>query len=190
MLLSVLIPTIPDRTVTFWSPLVLKLCEAAKAHPDVEVLSLFDNRKRSVGAKRNDLLNLARGKFLTFIDDDDWVTADYLDVICPILREKDPDVLCFTQLVSINGGETKPCHYGIDLPYYETDDLWQGKPAHTMVWRSAIAKPIMFPDASFGEDFNWVARACVGVSLENQVRIENTLYHYKFNDETSRTRGK
>jgi glycosyltransferase involved in cell wall biosynthesis len=190
MLLSVLIPTIPDRTEEFWVDLVDHVNRMMGDNHDIELLSLYDNRKRSVGAKRNDLLNIARGKFLTFIDDDDVIHNDYFKIICPILREQDPDVLCFTQLVSINGSEPKPCHYGVDLPYYETNELWQGKPAHTMIWRSAIAKQVMFPETNFREDMDWVARASAMVDPAKQIRIPETLYHYRFNDETSRTRGK
>jgi hypothetical protein len=55
-------------------------------------------------------------------------------------------------------------------------DQWRGKPAHTMVWNSKIAKQCTFIDANTGEDYDWVKQACKFIIKE--VRIDRLLYFY------------
>ena len=55
---------------------------------------MFDNKKRSVGEKRQDLLNLAKGQYLVFIDDDDRISDDYISSIIQAMNEN-----CLTQTV-------------------------------------------------------------------------------------------
>ena len=60
----------------------------------MEIIGLFDNKKRSVGEKRQDLLNLAKGQYLVFIDDDDRISDDYISSIIQAMNEN-----CLTQTV-------------------------------------------------------------------------------------------
>ena len=64
--LSILIPSVPSRRKTFLQRILDQL-ESQINTNDIEIVVLYDNKKRTVGEKRNDLLNLARGQFLTFI---------------------------------------------------------------------------------------------------------------------------
>jgi glycosyltransferase involved in cell wall biosynthesis len=191
-LLSILIPTVPGRVSTFFLDLLdcVRPQTIDGPHLDVEILGFYDNKHRTVGEKRNDLLNLAHGRYVAFIDDDDTVADDYLDTIMPILRSgKDIDVLVFDQHVTVNGGPPKLCRYGVELPYTETDSLWTGLPAHTMVWKALIAKTTPFPACNFQEDMAWVRLAAAKVNPLQQHRVEKVLYYYNFNAATSETRG-
>lgn len=79
MLWSILICGIPERYHSV-QPLLYSLLEkqSVARMPDVELLYFMDNRRRSVGAKRNDLLRAARGEYISFIDDDDDVSDKYV----------------------------------------------------------------------------------------------------------------
>lgn len=181
MKLSILICTIPSRFLFFqrlWAILEPQLTS------EVEVIWFGDNKKRSIGDKRNVLLGAARGDYLTFIDDDDRVSPDYIDVILSTIKSRpDADVITFVQMVSVNGSRPKPCYYGVDLPYVDSPDKWTGKPAHTMVWRTSIAASEKFTNRSQGEDTDWVALVTPKVKV--QVQLDVTLYHYEYNHRTS-----
>ena len=43
--------------------------------------TFFDNKKRTIGKKRDEMLKLAQGKYVTFVDDDDRISDDYVDEI-------------------------------------------------------------------------------------------------------------
>lgn len=193
--LSVLILTVPKRVPTFFSKLVQCLENQTKDRKDVEVLGLYDNKKRTVGEKRNILLNVAKGKFIAFVDDDDRVSPDYISSITEaIINNPEADCIVFDCLCTIikNGKVTvkRHCKYGIEFTSFgiTTPDgrNWAGKPVHTMAYSSKIAKQIPFPARNFKEDFEWSNKACL--EIKNQIRINKILYYYDYNTATTETK--
>ena len=68
---------------------------------------MLDNKRRSVGSKRNCLLDSAHGEYVSFIDDDDEVATDYVDKILRNIvtarRPPEPaDVICFGQRATLH----------------------------------------------------------------------------------------
>ena len=165
-----------------------QLISQTKDRQDVELLALFDNKKRSLGDKRNDLLNLARGDYLVFIDDDDRISDSYVDDIINTLNANpETDCVVFDCICSVDGGTPKLCKYGTEFEYGDIllNNVieWRGKPAHTMVYKSSIAKRHMFPSINNGEDVDWVIRACKDITI--QTRIDKVLYWYDANYNTT-----
>lgn len=186
--LTILIATVPSRLHTFYPRLMDSINKQISGRDDVEVIGLYDNKKRSVGEKRNSLLSLAQGQFLTFIDDDDRIADDYIQsIISTIDDNSDADCIVFDCETTIDGGDKHFSKYSIHFEYGRTGDQWRGKPAHTMIWRSDIAKKYLYPDKNYGEDADWVVRACADIKKE--VRIDKILYYYDFNNTTTETRG-
>ncbi len=164
--------------------LLAELERQAKGLP-VEVLALWDSHLLTVGEKRNRLLDAARGRYLSFVDDDDWVAPTYVTDILEA-AERGPDVVVFDQIVTIDGGGPKRCIYGVKYYPSESASPWVGRPAHTHAWKSEIAKGHRFPDKNRGEDREWADAACQDVSVEG--RIEKVLYFYRFSRERTLTR--
>lgn len=188
--LSILILTVPNRVGESFLSLVNHLqtqIDLEKTNA-VEILGLFDNKKRTVGEKRQALLQIANGSYLVFIDDDDRVADTYIKDILLALKD-DPDCVVFDCLCTMNNTKRIYCKYGIEYEYKDTDQdgNWFGKPAHTMVYRAAIAKKHHYQSVSVGEDVEWVKRACNEIKKQN--RISKVLYYYDYNDSTSETRG-
>lgn len=194
MKLSVLVLTTPRRVNSFFPSIILELTSQAERElqygTEVEILGLYDNKRMSVGAKRNKLMDIASGEYLSFVDDDDEVNPAYLLHICQALNANPRvDVVCFKSFVTTDICPTpKTCEYGLELEYTETDKLWTGKPAHTMVWKSSIACQGRFPDKNFGEDSDWVSQ--VVPLAKTEVRLDQYLYEYKFRAAISETRKK
>lgn len=177
--LSILVPTVPSRIDYFFPRIMKELVKQVGNRKDIEIIGLFDNKMKSIGAKRQDLLSLARGEYLTFVDDDDRITDDYIaSIINAIETNPDIDCIVYNSITCINGGPPILCKYGIEFEYgYILDGKeWRGKPAHTMVWKSSIAKKHQFNDMGNGEDVNWVKRAYL--DIKTQHRIDKVLYYY------------
>ena len=208
MIWSILIAQIPER-YHLAQPLLHSLLEVQSVArmPDVELLTLMDNRRRPVGAKRNALLDMARGEYVSFIDDDDTVAGDYVARIYRALvagRKATPpvDVVAFRQRATLAPhGVVHDCTYSLaywkDRPAEQrrrlahTDNpnvlAWSGPPAHTMVWRRDVIKGLRFPETNFGEDVDWVDAACAKATTELVLNGE-PLYNYNFNEATTATR--
>lgn len=70
-----------------------EICDAyASRYPKAEVLRLAH---RGVAAARNAGLRAAKGEFLLWVDPDDWVSANWFQVIDEAVSRKDPDMLVF-----------------------------------------------------------------------------------------------
>jgi hypothetical protein len=158
------------------------------------------------------LLSAARGEYVSQIDDDDEVAADYVSrihrAIAKTRKEVPPaDVICFGQRATLAPhGIVHECSYSLDhwrnrppesrrqlAPKVDGNGqaspntlLWTGPPAHTMVWRREMVADIRFPEQQFGEDVGWVDVACGRAKTE--VQLGETLYHYKFDVDRSTTR--
>lgn len=204
MLWSILIAGIPERYHTA-QPLLYSLLETQSVARmnDVELLYLLDNRKRSVGAKRNDLLRAARGEYLSFIDDDDMVAENYVSKIHTAIvearkQESPIDVICFPQRATlIQERVVHECTYSLDFKERKLEATdqpnvmrWTGRPAHTMCWRRKVAfeNGGPFPDKNFCEDVEWVDKACEAAKIEMQLGGD-PLYFYNFDSKKTATRG-
>jgi len=208
MLWSILITAIPERFNTV-QPLLFNLLETQGVirNNEIELIYLLDNRRRTVGAKRNALLDMARGEYISQIDDDDAVAPTYVDTIYKAIartRRSQPqaDVICFPQRATlVQQGIIHECEYSIRywkerepekrrmLEHTSQPNVskWTGPPAHTMVWRSGIAKACQFPDKQFQEDTVWVDKCCALAVTEVQIAGE-PLYFYRFDAARSATR--
>lgn len=190
--LSILIPSVDTRVCNFLPNIISSFSKQINDNnrSDVEILSVLDNRKITIGEKRNHLLNLSHGNFITFIDDDDRVDKDYIkEVMDAIDKNPDADCIVYDSIHDLNGKKIY-CKYGIEYDYtYKRVNFdksimadknriekWFGKPAHTMVWNSIIAKSCSFINKNSGEDYDWVSKAYP--KIKKQIRIEKVLYYY------------
>jgi glycosyltransferase involved in cell wall biosynthesis len=165
-------------------------------HPDIELLYLMDNRRRTVGAKRNALLNAACGDYVSFIDDDDMVAGDYVvRVLDALRRHPDVDVICFPQRATlVQQGVIHECRYSLANKTRELKPTaqpnvfaWTGPPAHTMIWRREVIGTSRFPEIQFSEDVAFVDEVCARAASEAQIEGP-PMYLYNFDAERSATR--
>jgi len=202
MILSILISTIPNRVDNCFIKLVKHLENQIKnlnKEGEVEIIGFYDNKNRSVGEKRNQLLLMAKGKYLVFIDDDDWVSEDYIEkILSALVQNSDTDCIVFDCIttITVNGiiQEKHYSKYSKDFTYSITDSIdangykqWRGKVSHTMVWKSSIAKKYTYTNKNYGEDVDWCQKA--NKDLKTETRIDKVLYFYNFNPSISETRG-
>jgi len=177
--LSILVATIPSRRNGPYLKLMDTLITQTVLRHDVEVLALFDNKHRTIGEKRQNLLHLAQGEYVVFIDDDDMVADVFVRIILGRLyAHPNLDCLVYDMLCSLEGGPTITCRYGIDVMGRPADfDTHFYAPCHTMVYKRTIAIRHPFEHMNANEDVDWGARACQDVVTQD--RIEQVLYWYQ-----------
>lgn len=147
----------------------------------VEVLHEVDNGEITTGAKRNKLLQKAKGKYVIFVDDDDWVYPYY---IRELLWAAESDADCF----QINGVMTTDGHSQIEWrlskDYPNTTVYENGKPIylrttnHITAVRKSIALMEGFPDKSNAEDKGY--SDAINKHLKTEFTIIPPMYHYRF----------
>lgn len=164
-LLSILIPSIPSRFESHLLPLWKELqrqCNNPSYVSRVEILILCDNKQRSIGSKRQALLNLAQGEYIAFMDDDDKPNDKYIiNFLYEVLPNSvKSDVITFNQDVSING-EPYPLtfRFGHEVNEEPNKDGFIRPPWHVCFWRRDVVQHCTFPDSNYGEDWAWAEQA-------------------------------
>ena len=191
MILSILIPSIPSRLESHLIPLIRELERQIKGHRTIEIITLCDNKKRSIGAKRQALLNLAQGEYVCFLDDDDKPSFDFIDLFLDGLvswlsyneqigERYDCDVFTFKQRVILNGLEYK-LQFKHGHPTNEElvwNEISTRPPWHVCFWRREIVQHCTFPDSNYGEDWAWAEQANKKAEYAHHINDEMMTYVY------------
>lgn len=186
MILSVLIPTLPERRLLFNDvhETLLNQRQALPQRDSIEIVSLMDQGQRSIGMKRNELKHLAKGDYIVFVDDDDAISDNYLEAITESILLYSTDVVTFHALVTLNGSDPKTCIYS---SAYECDanmaTHYERLPNHLCPVRANIAPD--FHDISFGEDAQYARD--LKPKLVSDAHISKVLYYYRYSDTSSRS---
>ena len=152
---------------------------------EIEILTQIDDGQMPVGAKRNLLLEKARGRYVCFVDDDDDVVDTYLIQILKAARE-DSDCIGITgriirkmgtyrfmHSISFCGWYTSP----VDLTFYRT-------PNHLNPVKRELALAARFPRIDYGEDILYSNR--LKPRLKTETMIKDPIYIY-YEDRSQRT---
>ena len=181
MKLSILIPSIPSRFPLLYDQ--WDMIAGIVGDKDVEILAFTDNKKRSIGLKRDALVQMAHGEYLAFVDDDDEVYPCYVEEMLKGI-ESGSDVISIRQHATIERGNKFRVDFGVSNPNEEArqvNDVWvdvMRKPFHTCAWKTEIAKRHHFPDASYGEDWHWCKRVLEDVKTEHKIMKPLLCYHW------------
>lgn len=182
MLLSILTPAIwsrLDKAEALKNKIEDQISRAriSRTPPPVEHLVLLDTKTRSVGIKRQALLDAARGKYIAFVDDDDDISPDYVAEIIRAITYAQTDVITFKQEAIVNG-VSGLCSFGLGQPDEAFSPSGFLRNAwHVCAWRRDLVKDCLFPDNSYGEDLTWSLQARFRARTSHH--IDKVLHTYR-----------
>lgn len=181
MKLSILTPTIPGREHQL-SKLQEKITKQAGNLP-VEHLCLCDNKTRSIGAKRQALVDIAQGEYVAFVDDDDDILEGYVENILEAATHG-PDVITFEQDAIYNNQRSRVIFkLGQGDGPFAPDGVTIRDAWHVCAWKRSRIQDCSFLFVNYGEDKAWalqarrMARTCV--------HIPKMLHKYEHNAATT-----
>ncbi len=152
---------------------------------EVEIITASDEGETSIGAKRNALIVNSNGEYITFVDDDDVVSEDYVELILNAIKDK-PDVVGIHLLHFEDG-----VHKGLTYHSLKYDHWWDEvnkdnpqlknyyrNPNHLNPVRKEYAVRTMFPEINMGEDKHY----SMGILkyLKTESYIPKPIYTYLF----------
>lgn len=171
--LSILIATMPKRKRS----LARLLKSLPKNNPQVEILT-DDSMDYNIGEKRNKLLLRATGDFITYIDDDDSIYPNYVELILKA-TSTNPDCIGICGIITTNGLKKKKWFISKDYwGWFERDSIYYRTPNHISPVKREIALKAMFPQIKFGEDAEYSKR--ILPFLHTEVKIDEEIYHYQY----------
>jgi hypothetical protein len=157
---------------------------------DIEVLLFMDNKKRTVGGKRDALVQMSSGKYFMFVDDDDDLVS--VDEIYQATFQ-DVDVITFKQLCKNNDKTSFVVTFGIGnenevkkASAFGAHLDCKRPPYHVCAWNKKF-KIYRFPEISYGEDWEWVQKCLPEAKTE--VFIDKILHRYDYDQNVSEAPG-
>jgi hypothetical protein len=154
----------------------------------IEVIVNSDNKIKTVGQKRNEIIDSANGKYLCFIDDDDIIGDYYISKIVWCLQSEQYDAVSFYGMYYNNGIPTMSFHHSsLHGGHFKKDGIQYRPLNHLNPILTNYAKQIRFPEKNYAEDSDYCDRLLKSGLVKNETGIPFTLYHYLFDSNTTLT---
>lgn len=182
-ILSILICSIQSRAGMLGALLreIQRQIDEINMQDQVEVRVNLDNKEKSTGKKRQELLELATGKFVVAIDDDDWISEDY---ISEVLKgcQTNCDVIAINGWIETNGRDR--INWETSIWFDNVTVVANGERKylrtvnHICPAKRELALQAGFPDKSNAEDSYYSER--LRPLLGREYKIEKQIYFYRF----------
>lgn len=174
---SIMIPTLVERMVTFDHLMESIKEKHSRICPDlkIEYCIARDNREKSIGNKRQALLQGAKGKYVSFVDDDDSLTDAYFEDALACIQGRYEvcrlrgQMAQYTFTHSIENTLTSPMAHG---------QVFLRPPNHLNVMLGEVAKIVPFGDAVRGEDLDWTISLAKLGFFNKEYRSDESRIHY------------
>ncbi len=146
---------------------------------DVEIL-VDDDDKRFLGTKRKEMLAKAQGLFTCAIDDDDWISENYVRLIVEAIKNNPAvDNLKINGIITIDGENPKKwiisCHFE---DWFEEEGVYYRTPNHICPIKTELVRIAGFDEVAWGEDYPFSQR--IKPLVKSEVEIEEPLYFYQY----------
>lgn len=180
MLLSICILSMPHRS---WMLSRLMNVLTPQLTTDVEVM-LSISAGHDVAERRNQLLDAARGQYITYIDDDDLIAPNYVAAIRAALADS-PDCVTFDVTRYEDGQRIGHAEHRLAHESYRqrrivdrssTKRVWIRPPNHLCPVRTDLARQVRFDPRQKMEDVDYATR--LRPLLSSEVHIDEELYQY------------
>lgn len=186
---SILVPTLGERRALFERLMAGLLPQLDPYAGRVRVLGWYNDGSPSLPKIRQRLVEAAGTEYVSFVDDDDLVSRDYVAEIVGALDNR-PDYVGFQVQCYSNGVPTGVAYHSLE---YETwrnlDGRYERDISHLNPIKTRLALRADFSLTRVGkpEDRAWADQLRRAKVLQTQVVIGRILYHYLYS--TSRAVG-
>jgi glycosyltransferase involved in cell wall biosynthesis len=187
--LSILIRTLNTRADKLHK-LVNELQNQSRLH-SVQIIWLGDNKSMTVGEKCNHLIAMSKGNYSTFIDDDDWIASNYIELVLNAIQNK-------KKVITIEGEQTTGVRQ--DLPFvfgnytmnhrgeYKGRQYKRMIPNHLCIWHHSLITKEPFQHINLSEDHRWAEAMQKHYKPDDIHHIDTPIYTYLYDPKTSETR--
>jgi hypothetical protein len=187
--LSILTPSVPSRITKGLQNVMDKIEKQIKENnldKKVEHLIHIDNKVRTIGRKRDNLVQCAIGQYVAFVDDDDDISNDYvLELVNAIKNNPNVDVITFKQNCFIENYPKSIVKFGLghENEAYAPNVEFKRKPYHICAWKGTLSKKFNFPSSNYGEDVGWLYQ--LWEVAKTEYYIDKVLHSYIHSNNTS-----
>jgi len=148
--------------------------------PGIELRVKLNRGELTKGEYRNELLELAQGEYVAFVDADDRISPDYIETLLKGIETK-PDCISLRGEITIDGGAPEIFEHSLKYSKWATTNnpiKYERMPNHLNCIRADIAKSVRFDHINHGEDHLW--SKAIYPLLKNEYYTDKILYYYDY----------
>ena len=157
------------------------LCDAAAAR-DARI-RVIHQKNGGLSAARNAGLDAARGKWIGFVDSDDYIAPEMYEALYKAVQSTGADLaLCDYAEVDETGAPCLPPYTGLAQRIFTGRELLKratntmAQPAWNKLYRRAIFAQLRYPEGKLNEDLFLIPKICL--QIQKAVVVPNALYYY------------
>ena len=179
-LISLLIPTVAGREnyVKRIENLLREQIQNLQAESIVELCINHDESIKKIGTKRNELMDVSKGTYTAFIDDDDTVT-DYHVSRMITAAHSGKDCASLLGHYYLDGKFERVFEHSIKYDSWgDNGEVLFRCPNHLNLVKKELVYDIKFNEINFGEDGMWSMQINNEKRLKTEFYIPDLLYNY------------
>jgi hypothetical protein len=186
---SILVPTLGERRPLFERLMAGLLPQIDKHGGRVRVVGWHNDGSPSLPKIRQSLVLGCTSEYLSFADDDDLVSPDYVDEIVAALATR-PDYVGFQLQCYSDGAPTAVAYHSLEFRRWRNlPGRYERDISHINPVRTVLAQKVDFRLAGRrAEDRAWADQLRQRRLLRTQVVVPRILYHYLYAPAGSRWR--
>ena len=140
-------------------------------------LEVYSQPNCGVAATRNRLLEKARGEFVLFVDSDDWIERDTVEILMLEQKKEDYDIVMY----QLSKHKTDYCRYTKEeaIKKFLEHTTFRGSLCDKLIKRDLFEGLRIDETVSYGEDALLVWQ--VLQRIDKMLFIGKTFYHYRVN---------
>ena len=152
--------------------------EIAKSYDSkVPELTVLEVDYGKCGLTRNKGLDIARGEWILFMDDDDWFLHEFVfEVIADIVKKQGCDVVSFGFIWKMKDEETGEIKNKLTPPLKENGVAWVAP--WTKAWRRSFIGDHRFPSWKHSDDLGFAEEMYPLIKLGGLANIPIYYYNY------------
>jgi len=156
----------------------------AKKYSNIKII-VQENKRQ--GAARNRGLDIADGEFITFVDSDDWIESDYLELLYNAAIEHNVNISAASIVRDKRNKSVWYLRPELSTMYTGASEILQGIDMHLetagKLYRFKPIKDLRFQEGVFFEDAGYTIRAIN--ELNTLVTVPKAVYHYVSNQSST-----
>lgn len=179
---TILVPTLGERRPLFERLMGGLLSQLDPYQGRVRVVGWFNNGSPSLPKIRQTMIERATTDYVSFVDDDDLVSPDYVAEIVAALETR-PDYVGFQVQCYSDGAPTAVAYHSLEFRRWRNlPGRFERDISHINPIRTALARRANFARTRPGgaEDRDWAGQLRRAQVLRTQVVVPRIMYHYLF----------
>jgi hypothetical protein len=175
---TIMILTQPSRN-EFLTKLVREL-EAQTSGKPIEIAIRTFDPELSLGGNREEMRRAAKGQYISFVDDDDAVSKNFVGKILPVLQKGEVDYVGFQLQCYVDGRPLEPTFHSLKYKSWYSDAKGHYRHiSHINPIRKDLALLVSM-EGGHGEDHRWSDALYVIGRVTKEYYVDEVMYHYLY----------